>query len=68
MTGTSAVPAASQLTASNRFVEAANGIRYAYRRFGAQNAGTIPLVFLRHFRGNIDDRYYIGRSLSRSPA
>jgi pimeloyl-ACP methyl ester carboxylesterase len=30
----------------------ANGIRYAYRRFGAET-GT-PLVFLQHFRGGMD--------------
>jgi pimeloyl-ACP methyl ester carboxylesterase len=41
----------SHVTAPTRFVEAA-GIRYAYRRFGAQ-VGT-PLVFLQHFRGNMD--------------
>ena len=35
------------------FIEAANGVTYAYRRFGA-GAGT-PLVFLQHFRGNIDN-------------
>ena len=30
-----------------------NGIDYAYRRFGNTTAGT-PVVFLQHFRGNID--------------
>jgi pimeloyl-ACP methyl ester carboxylesterase len=34
-------------------VEASNGITYAYRRFGT-TSGT-PLVFLQHFRGNIDN-------------
>lgn len=34
-------------------VTGANGITYAYRRFGAET-GT-PLVFLQHFRGNIDN-------------
>lgn len=41
----------SHVTAPTRFVQAA-GVRYAYRRFGAQ-AGT-PLVFLQHLRGNMD--------------
>ena len=31
-----------------------NGIDYAYRRFGNTTAGT-PVVFLQHFRGNIDN-------------
>jgi pimeloyl-ACP methyl ester carboxylesterase len=34
-------------------VEAANGVTYAYRRFGT-GTGT-PVVFLQHFRGNIDN-------------
>lgn len=34
-----------------RFVEA-NGVRFAYRRFGAR--GGVPLVFLNRFRGTID--------------
>lgn len=42
----------SHLTAPTQFVEA-NGIRYAYRRFGA-NSGT-PLLFLQHFRGGMDN-------------
>jgi pimeloyl-ACP methyl ester carboxylesterase len=41
----------THLTAPTRFVEA-NGIRYAYRRFGSES-GT-PLVFLQHFRGGLD--------------
>lgn len=41
----------THVTAPTRFVEA-NGIRYAYRRFGAET-GT-PLVFLQHFRGGLD--------------
>lgn len=39
-------------TAPNRFVEA-NGIRYAYRRFGVE--GGVPLLFLQHFRGGMDN-------------
>src|SRR6202040_2922869 len=38
-------------TAPTRFVEA-NGIRFAYRRFG--NAAGIPLVFNQHFTGTMD--------------
>jgi pimeloyl-ACP methyl ester carboxylesterase len=45
----------SLLTAPNRTVEAANGVRYAYRRLGGAQAGTPPLVLLQHFRGNLDN-------------
>src|SRR5216683_5133879 len=38
-------------TAPTRFVEA-NGIRFAYRRFG--NAAGMPLVFNQHFTGTLD--------------
>lgn len=38
-------------TAPTRFIEA-NGIRYAYRRFG--KAGTVPLLFLGYFNSNMD--------------
>ena len=34
--------------------EAPNGISYAYRRFGKAATG-VPVVFLQHFRGNIDN-------------
>jgi pimeloyl-ACP methyl ester carboxylesterase len=44
-------PRHSHVTAPTQFVTA-NGIRYAYRRFGAET-GT-PLVFLQHFRGGMD--------------
>jgi pimeloyl-ACP methyl ester carboxylesterase len=39
-------------TVPTEFVEA-NGIRFAYRRFGA--TGGVPLVFIQHFMGNLDD-------------
>jgi pimeloyl-ACP methyl ester carboxylesterase len=39
------------VTAPTQFAEA-NGIRFAYRRFG-QEGGT-PLLFMQHFRGGID--------------
>jgi pimeloyl-ACP methyl ester carboxylesterase len=38
-------------TAPTQFVEA-NGIRFAYRRFG--KTGSVPLVFNQHFRGTMD--------------
>src|ERR1700724_672191 len=38
-------------TAPTQFVEA-NGIRFAYRRFG--RPGGVPLVFMQHFRGGMD--------------
>jgi pimeloyl-ACP methyl ester carboxylesterase len=43
----------SQYTAPNLFVEASNGTTYAYRRFG--KTGATPVVFLQHFRGNLDN-------------
>jgi pimeloyl-ACP methyl ester carboxylesterase len=44
-------PRYSHATAPTRFITA-NGVRYAYRRFGAET-GT-PVVFLQHFRGGMD--------------
>ena len=35
-------------------VQGANGVSYAYRRLGRVNQG-VPLVFLQHFRGDIDN-------------
>jgi pimeloyl-ACP methyl ester carboxylesterase len=46
---------AKQLTAPNLFIEADNGITYAYRRFGRAEVGRSPLLFLQHFRGNLDN-------------
>ena len=43
----------SQYTAPNLTIHAPNGTTYAYRRFG--RAGMIPVVFLQHFRGNLDN-------------
>jgi hypothetical protein len=37
----------------NSTVEAANGIRSAYRDTGGRE-GSVPLVLLQHFRGNLD--------------
>ncbi|MGV9355400.1 alpha/beta fold hydrolase [Streptomyces misionensis] len=39
-------------TAPTQFVEA-DGVRYAYRRLGP--SGTVPLVMLQHFTGNLDN-------------
>ena len=44
-------PRHSHGTAATQYVEA-NGVRYAYRRFGTET-GT-PVVFLQHFRGGMD--------------
>src|SRR3984893_3114244 len=46
-----AVAKPTHQTAPTQFVEA-NGIRFAYRRFG--NAARVPLVFMQHFRGGMD--------------
>ena len=43
----------SQYTTPNLTVTAANGVTYAYRRYG--KAGTTPVLFLHHFRGNLDN-------------
>jgi pimeloyl-ACP methyl ester carboxylesterase len=42
----------THVTAPTRVVEV-GGIRYAYRRFGAETG--MPLVFLQHFRGGLDN-------------
>jgi len=39
----------------NELVSAANGVDYAYRDTGGGDRGTIPLVLLQHFRGNLDN-------------
>lgn len=41
----------THVTAPTRFAKA-NGIRYAYRRFG--NPIGVPTIFLQHFRGGLD--------------
>ena len=45
------MPAPTHQTAPTQFVEA-NGIRFAYRRFG--KSGGVPLVFNMHFTGTMD--------------
>ena len=39
----------------NKLVRAANGIDYAYRDTGPGVTGSVPLVLLEHFRGNLDN-------------
>ena len=39
-------------TAPNQVIHADNGIAYAYREIGV---GTVPLVLLQHFRGNLEN-------------
>ncbi|MEU1393130.1 MULTISPECIES: alpha/beta hydrolase [unclassified Nonomuraea] len=45
----------TQLSAPILDVTAANGVTYAYRRFGAADTGAPPLLLLQHFRGNLDN-------------
>jgi pimeloyl-ACP methyl ester carboxylesterase len=42
-------------TAPNLQIEAANGVTYRYRRFGHPGSTSVPLVFLQHFRGTLDN-------------
>jgi pimeloyl-ACP methyl ester carboxylesterase len=44
-----------QTTAPNLRIEAANGVTYAYRRFGNTETAALPLVFFVHFRANLDN-------------
>ena len=47
--------ATTHLASADLFhITAANGITYAYRRFG-DAPGALPVVFLQHFRGNVDN-------------
>jgi pimeloyl-ACP methyl ester carboxylesterase len=48
------MPGTDALTSADlRTIDAGNGVAYAYRRFG-NASGAVPLVFLQHFRGNVD--------------
>jgi pimeloyl-ACP methyl ester carboxylesterase len=49
---TSQIAEFSAITAPTQFVDA-NGIRFAYRRWGKE--GKLPLVFNQHFTGNLDN-------------
>ncbi len=44
---------ATYATAEPKYVEA-NGIRFAYLRFGSTSKSNVPLVFMQHFRGTFD--------------
>ncbi len=44
----------SLVRAPNARITADNGITYTYRRFGRVGSG-VPVVFLQHFRGNMDN-------------
>jgi pimeloyl-ACP methyl ester carboxylesterase len=44
----------STTTAPTRFLDVGNE-RYAYRRFGGQNASALPLLCLQHFTGTLDN-------------
>ncbi|BBH69925.1 peroxidase [Actinoplanes sp. OR16] len=48
------MPDITHQTAPTRFAEA-GGNSYAYRRFGKDASGDVPLVLLQHFRGNLDN-------------
>lgn len=52
---TTQIAGPSQMTARIQTIDAANGVTYAYRRFGNAAAHQPPLVFLQHFRGNLDN-------------
>ncbi|MFE4460311.1 alpha/beta fold hydrolase [Nocardia tengchongensis] len=52
---TTQIAGPSQMTAPIQTIDAANGVTYAYRRFGNAAADQPPLVFLQHFRGNLDN-------------
>ncbi|WP_412160973.1 alpha/beta fold hydrolase [Curtobacterium flaccumfaciens] len=54
MTNTEQAVGATAVDASTQTVEASNGVAYAYRRFGTSSDG-VPVVFLQHFRGNLDN-------------
>jgi pimeloyl-ACP methyl ester carboxylesterase len=45
----------SNLTAPNESIEAANGVTFAYRRFGNTDTAALPLVCFQHYRGNLDN-------------
>jgi len=44
-----------QLDAPNLRIEAANGVNYAYRRFGNAQSPALPLVCFIHYRANLDN-------------
>ncbi|WP_431816565.1 alpha/beta fold hydrolase [Gordonia jacobaea] len=46
---------ATQVDTPNLSVEATNGVRYAYRRFGSTDNSAPPLVCFVHYRANLDN-------------
>lgn len=48
-------PSQSNLTAPNESIGAANGVTFAYRRFGNTDTAALPLVCFQHYRGNLDN-------------
>jgi pimeloyl-ACP methyl ester carboxylesterase len=44
-----------QLNAPNLRIDAGNGVTYTYRRFGNADSSAPPLVFLVHYRANLDN-------------
>ncbi len=44
-----------QVTAPNLTIEGANGVKYAYRRFGKADGTALPLIFFVHYRANLDN-------------
>ena len=44
-----------QLNAPNLYIEAANSVRYAYRRFGNAKTTALPLIFFCHYRAGLDN-------------
>ena len=44
----------NHLTAPTRFIKV-DGDSFAYRRWGNPTAGSVPLFFLQHFRGGMDN-------------
>ena len=44
----------NHLTAPTRFIKV-DGDSFAYRRWGSPTAGSVPLFFLQHFRGGMDN-------------
>ena len=48
-------PSQSNLIAPNQSIEAANGVTFAYRRFGNTDSTALPLVCFQHYRGNLDN-------------
>jgi pimeloyl-ACP methyl ester carboxylesterase len=48
-------PSQSNLFAPNQSIEGANGVTFAYRRFGNTDSTALPLVCFQHYRGNLDN-------------